>query len=848
MRRSVFAALTAMLLLASAPLALGKDLRGAALVIGESDYDSDQLRDLTNPKNDARAMDELLGNLGFDVDRVLDKGHDKLENSIAEFVDEAKGADVALVYYSGHGIEAGGEDYLVPTDADISTPEKAGESLVALTQLLDALAKTVPVTIVLLDACRTDAFPSGTTIELPGTSKTIDVAATGLGVVRGPAPVAQQGVPDDSLGMVIGFAAGPGQAALDGDAGGNSPYAAALLKHLGAGGYSFADVMTLVSEEVYLKTDARQLPWTNSSLRRVLSFGAAPVAGDADEAAIIDGRRKLLLTIATLPDADRQEVEAAAHDAQVPMDALYGLLEALGQQVPSDPQALAQLLGQQTLRLKAMLDERAALSSSDPEIERLAGLAQKALDEGALDVSINFWEQAKARYAVIEQTLDTTEAELKARRLEGGALLARTAEAYGLAGDYQNAAGNYGQAFDQVAKWDQQTAYAYKLAQADALEQWSEFTGDADRVNASFPLYRQAIELAPDKASMAYANAQNNYGIALQLLGNRQGDLDLLDQAANAFSAALTVWTFTSEPTGWIVAKSNLASLLNVLGTYDTGTERLAQAVQDYRDILAVQRKEDDPFDWAMSQSNFGNALAVLGERTGDSGLLNEAIAAFDKALATLDRSKTPDAWSLTQSNYGSVLSGLNRAGDASMYQRAVDAYKAALEVDTRERAPAAWARDKNNLANLYEASGDRTNDSGKLQDAVDIYHEILEVTSRQDQAEIYGQIEGNLARALNELGDMQTGTTALEQSVAAAQEALSVVSKTQVRDWAKLESLLGNSTAEIGIRRHDKKLTRAGRAELVAAWDAFKAVGDNYDGFYIKRLAEIDKALRGMS
>src|ERR1700754_4746521 len=162
MRRSVLAALTAMLLLsAAAPMAFAKDLHGVALVIGESDYDSDQLRDLGNPKNDARAMDEMLGNLGFDVDRVLDKGHDKLEQSIADFVDEAKGADVALVYYSGHGIEAGGEDYLVPTDADISSPSKAGESLVPLKQLLDELAKTVPVTIVLLDACRTDAFPAG---------------------------------------------------------------------------------------------------------------------------------------------------------------------------------------------------------------------------------------------------------------------------------------------------------------------------------------------------------------------------------------------------------------------------------------------------------------------------------------------------------------------------------------------------------------------------------------------------------------------------------------------------------------------------------------------------------------
>jgi len=76
-----------------------------------------------------------------------------------------------------------------------------------------------------------------------------------------------------------------GDHALDGAPGENSPYAAALLKHFAAGGYAFGDVMTMVSEEVYLKTKARQLPWTNSSLRRVLSFGTPVEPQDRDAAA-----------------------------------------------------------------------------------------------------------------------------------------------------------------------------------------------------------------------------------------------------------------------------------------------------------------------------------------------------------------------------------------------------------------------------------------------------------------------------------------------------------------------------------------------------------------------------------
>ena len=529
------AALMTVMWIAASSSALAQALHGVALVIGESDYHSAQLQQLDNPKNDARAMDQLLGDLGFDVDRVLDKGHDSLTQSIDQFVADAKGSDVALVYYSGHGIEAGGANYLVPIDADLSSPQKAGGSLVPLQDLLDRLARTVPVTIVLLDACRTNAFPPGTSVLLPGTNQAVEVAPTGLGEVRGPVPVATPGVPHENLGVVVGFAAGPGQAALDGTAGGNSPYAAALLKHLGAAGYSFGDVMTMVSEEVYLKTNAQQLPWVNSSLRRVLSFGAPLSSDDPDNAAIADGRRKLLLSIALLPDADRKQVETAAREGQVPMDALYGLLAALGQKAPSDPTALGELLKQQTVRLKGILNEQATLTSSDAEIARLTALGQRALGEGALEISIHYWEQAKARYAVVEQTLNQTEANLKARRLEGGSLLAKTADAYALTGDYHSAADNYAQAYDQVIRWDQTLAYTYKLAQADALEASSELTGDAGDAKASFPLYLNAIELARDRTSQAWANAQNNYGIALELLGQRQGDFNLLSLAASAF-------------------------------------------------------------------------------------------------------------------------------------------------------------------------------------------------------------------------------------------------------------------------------------------------------------------------
>src|SRR5437868_2958273 len=134
--RFAVAVVALLLLLALPAAAADKPLHGVALVIGQSDY-SGSLPKLSNPKNDADAMDELLGRLGFDVTEVLDGDRASLIAKLNDFEHMAKNADVALIYYSGHGIEAGGENYLVPTDADLSTPQQAGATLVPVSAVLD---------------------------------------------------------------------------------------------------------------------------------------------------------------------------------------------------------------------------------------------------------------------------------------------------------------------------------------------------------------------------------------------------------------------------------------------------------------------------------------------------------------------------------------------------------------------------------------------------------------------------------------------------------------------------------------------------------------------------------------
>src|SRR5690606_24079792 len=219
---------------------------------------------------------------------------------------------------------------------------------------------SVPLTIVLLDACRTSPFPEGTVIRASADAKPEPVAAGGLTVVRGAtALAAPKAAADENLGMVIGFAAEPGAPALDGAAGENSPYAKALLRHLAAmQGAEFGQVMRMVTEEVYLATGARQRPCVNESLRRLVYFGIAPDEPEGIDKTITGERRQLLLSMAALPDPDRMQVERVALSQGVKLDSLYGVLRAMGaDKMPDSPDELQRVLEDQAARLREMMGQ-----------------------------------------------------------------------------------------------------------------------------------------------------------------------------------------------------------------------------------------------------------------------------------------------------------------------------------------------------------------------------------------------------------------------------------------------------------------------------------------------------------
>ena len=440
-------------------------LEGIALVIGNADYES--LPALANPGNDARAIEAMLADLGFDTALRTDRTGKRLERDLERFLEDAEEADVALLYYAGHGVEAGGENFLVPVDAGAAP---ARGDLVSINEAIETLRRTVPVAIVLLDACRDNPFPPGALIETQDGGKA-PIAVAGLAPpARGVMSLAGDDRPPEveNVATVLGFAAEPGAAAEDGE-GGNSPYAAALLRHVETmAGEEFGTVMRLVTEEVYLDTQGRQRPWMNASLRRLIYLGERPEAEAGDEEAVLGERRGLLLHVAALPDPERRRAERLAERGRVPVSVAFALMREIGVDPADDPATTEARLADQIARFRADREARRALENPDAEVQRLSMLADAAELEGAFTTANGFRERAKLRVASLRPSRDEQIALLTDRIREDAEVFARSAQTKELLFDYGAAAADYAEAAGMVARWDDAAALRYRLESADA--------------------------------------------------------------------------------------------------------------------------------------------------------------------------------------------------------------------------------------------------------------------------------------------------------------------------------------------------------------------------------------------
>jgi uncharacterized caspase-like protein len=217
-----------------------------ALVIGNSAYA--HVPSLPNPAHDARDVADALKRLDFAVDVVTDADFDHMRRSLLEFGRKAKNADMAVLYFAGHGVEIEGNNWLLPTDVELKYDADASTEAIALTFAVQAVAaKTLG--LVILDACRNNPFKS----SMKKTSQTRNVQMLGL------APVEPVG------NVLVAYAARDGTVANDGT-GRNSPYSAALLRHLETPGLEIDFLFRNVRDDVMAATDNEQQPWVYGSL------------------------------------------------------------------------------------------------------------------------------------------------------------------------------------------------------------------------------------------------------------------------------------------------------------------------------------------------------------------------------------------------------------------------------------------------------------------------------------------------------------------------------------------------------------------------------------------------------
>jgi hypothetical protein len=220
-----------------------------ALVIGNSEYAA--TTQLASPEYDARSIAKMLTDLGFDVgEPQLNLGFKQLNRALSELNRKAADADIAVVYFAGHGVTVDGTNWLIPVDASLESDYDLEAETVPIERVVRATEPARSLRLIILDACRNNPF------QQPWMSVFHNVGSRGLAQIEDP----PGGI------TLIAYAARPGTSAISGEAGGNSPYAKALLKHLPAAGVDVERALSRVRDDVLAATNNRQEPSKYGSL------------------------------------------------------------------------------------------------------------------------------------------------------------------------------------------------------------------------------------------------------------------------------------------------------------------------------------------------------------------------------------------------------------------------------------------------------------------------------------------------------------------------------------------------------------------------------------------------------
>ena len=293
-----------------------------ALVIGMAQYRN--VPALSNTVNDARLLSATLSRIGFDVTTLIDTPQEELREELDKFAFRSETADLALIYFAGHGVEVSGENFLLPVDVDVRSNKDVQRQSISLKDLLHVVDSARKMRIVILDSCRNNPLGDGI-LQDEG-----ETTAGGGGGLAPPSP---------DRGTLVAFAARDGQVAMDGD-GTNSPFALALSEKLAEPGLEISLMFRQVRDEVLSATRNLQEPNTYGSLSGVPFYLAG--SPELRDQLATDDRRVAWAAVGSNQESQLRSL-ADTGDARAMLGLAYMRLDSSGSEF--DPVQAADLLG-----------------------------------------------------------------------------------------------------------------------------------------------------------------------------------------------------------------------------------------------------------------------------------------------------------------------------------------------------------------------------------------------------------------------------------------------------------------------------------------------------------------------
>ncbi|OYW62245.1 MAG: hypothetical protein B7Z31_01470 [Rhodobacterales bacterium 12-65-15] len=636
-----------------------------ALILAAEDYQL--IRPLTNPANDARAMEKLLRSLDFKVYVEIDRDLRRTRRALEDFQADAAGADVALLFFAGHGVALDGVNYLLPTDTDGSTAERLAATALPLSEAQAAMQAVAPSVIVLLDACRNNPFATG------------GLGGRGAAALDGAATPPPPGVPVPGLGRIgradgilFAFAAAPNETASDGD-GENSPFTEALLRHFGTAGVELKTALTLVQQDVYDRSRGKQLPYVESGLPELVFITGQGALPERDQ---------LLIAMADLTPDLRAEVETLAAERNMPLAPLYAafLSADLANQAPDER---TRLLLEAATSYEAFQSDLSNLKSEDPRVADLRSKAQESFELGAFDTGRALLNEAAdidaaSRANFRDGYISRTVSEAATRMLSANA--ARAELRYDLAiQDLQKAVTLFADIADEEIERQTRFDYIQALVNLGELQLVAGNTSAALAAFSTRAAYAQA-QVEADPTDVPWVR---ELIWSLTSVGNVLESQGYMQEAETAFASALefSEWQAGQLPDDVDLMRDRMLAL-NDLGESRYAQNELPGALDAHQQALALVEAllAIDPLSYdyqrntAYTRERVGDVLFAMGDRAAahtaylDSLAITEALVEVNPDDIGLQHDM-----SVAYERLGDVLvSDLDYAGALELFGKAL--------------------------------------------------------------------------------------------------------------------------------------------------------------------------------